>query len=53
MREIPDSADTSRELSRWRTIFGYIRGMFVEISAVAAISSAALLVMFLVRIVVR
>lgn len=53
MKKIMDSANTSREWSRWRTIFGYLKGMLVEISAVAVISSAALLAMFLIRIVVR
>lgn len=41
------------ENSRRRRVLGYARGMITEVAAVAVLTGAALLVMFLIKVIVK
>jgi hypothetical protein len=51
-RRIRSSAGISLGIP-WRKIPGYARGMLIEAAAVVVISGAALLVMYLVKVIIR
>ncbi|MDI6873166.1 hypothetical protein [Candidatus Solincola sp.] len=49
MKKLKEGRRVNGRKSHGRVVLGYARGMLVEVLAVAALSSTALLLMFLVK----